>query len=223
MSLTELAGHLAYALIACSFLVRDLFWLRLISIVGSMAAIFFNYFAPSEPLWLVIYWNLAFATLNVVQVVRMMHERSQVRFSDEERDLYGTLFQGFSPVEFMKLMRIAKWQSLPSEAQLTIEGSPVPNLMLIYSGVVEVDVGGKTVAELRDGRFLGEMSFIAGGNASASASTAATTRLVVWSQDELKRLLNRNPTLKFSFQGVLHTDLARKLQRESFTNERANA
>jgi CRP-like cAMP-binding protein len=219
MSLTSLAGHLAYALIACSFLVRDLFWLRCISVVGSFAAIVFNFYAPAEPLWLVIYWNVAFASLNIIQIFRMVRERSSVKFTDEERDLFGTLFQGFSPVEFMKLLRIAHWEVMEPGQILTNEGQPVANLMLIYDGEVEVVVGGRSVTTLKGGRFLGEISFIAGGNASATTKIAMHSRLVVWPKDELQALLTRNPTLRFAFHSVLHTDLARKLQRDSLNNE----
>jgi len=217
MSLTTLAGHLGFALIACSFLVRDLLWLRTIAIAGSVAAILYNYFAPAEPLWLVIGWNAAFVLVNVVQIGLSVHERASVKFTEEEKDLFLTLFQTFSPVEFMKIMRIAKWENWEAGSVLTREGQPVEKLMLIYNGVVENVVRGKMVSSVKDGRFVAEMSFISGSLASATTTTAKRSRMVCWNRDELKALLARNPTLRFGFQAVLTNDLHKKLQREGAT------
>ena len=219
MTLTSLAGHLAFALIACAFLVRDLFWLRCLSIGGSVAAILYNYYAPERPLWLVIWWNAAFALVNAVQIVIMVREHSRVKFSDEERDLHGTLFRHLSPVEFMKVLRVAHWAEQPPGIELIREGLAVESLLLIFSGEVEVAIGGRIVATLRDGRFLGEMSYVSGGAASATVRTTERTRLVVWPKDELQKLFARNPSLRFAFQAVLTADLSKKLQRDSVTNE----
>lgn len=217
MSLTTLAGHLGFALIALSFMVRDLLWLRVIAISGSLAAIAYNYFAPAEPLWLVIGWNAAFAVVNVVQIALSLRERASVKFSEEEKELFETLFQAFSPVEFMKIMRLAHWENRAAGEGLTVEGEAVPNLMLVYNGEVDIAIKGRKVSTLRDGRFVAEMSFISNSKASASATVVKRSRLVCWNCDQLRALLKRNPTLRFNFQAVLTNDLYKKLQREGAT------
>jgi CRP-like cAMP-binding protein len=197
--------------------VRDLLWLRAISIVGSIAAILYNYFAPASPLWLVIGWNAAFALVNIVQIGLSMREQAMVKFTEEEKDLFETLFQAFTPVEFMKIMRLARWEDRDEGVVLTKEGEPVENLMMIYNGVVDISVRGKKVSSVKDGRFVAEMSFISGSLASATTTTAKKSRMVCWNRDALKALLNRNPTLRFGFQAVLTNDLYKKLQREGAT------
>ncbi|MFN0124986.1 MAG: hypothetical protein ACKV2V_31160, partial [Blastocatellia bacterium] len=109
MRLYEIAGHAAFALIMFSYLVSDLFWLRCLSIVASLAGIAYNYFVPATPLWLVIYWNIAFVGINVIQLELMRREKRGVRFSPEEQERYDTVFRGFSPVEFSRLVRCARW------------------------------------------------------------------------------------------------------------------
>ena len=37
---------------------------------------------------------------------------------------------------------------------------PVPDLYLIYNGTVDVVVDNEQIAELKDGEFVGEMSFL---------------------------------------------------------------
>ena len=54
MNIATLAGHLAFGLIAFSFLVKDIFWLRIVSIAASLFSVFYNYTIPVEPMWLAI-------------------------------------------------------------------------------------------------------------------------------------------------------------------------
>src|SRR5499433_2399114 len=107
----HLAGHLASILTMAAYLLKDILWLRVLSIASCFAGIAFNYFVPATPLWTVIYWNLLFATINIVQVAIIVRERSGIHFTEEEKELHETLFKHFAPFEFMKLMRIAKWST----------------------------------------------------------------------------------------------------------------
>ena len=103
----EFFGHLTFALIAVSYLVRDILLLRILSIVASLAGIFYDFFVAAEPLWLVINWNLVFVAVNVVQIIASLYDKRKIAFSEEQQELYETIFQQFSPIEFLKIMRIA--------------------------------------------------------------------------------------------------------------------
>src|SRR5215831_18367345 len=105
----HLAGHLASILTMAAYLLKDILWLRLLTIASCFAGIAFNYFVPATPLWTVIYWNVLFALINIVQVAVIIKQRSGISFSEEEKELHETLFKNFAPFEFMKLMRIGKW------------------------------------------------------------------------------------------------------------------
>ena len=50
MNIATLAGHLAFGLIAFSFLVKDIFWLRILSIAASLFSVFYNYVIPAAPM-----------------------------------------------------------------------------------------------------------------------------------------------------------------------------
>ena len=105
----QLAGHLASILTMSAYLLKDILWLRLLTILSCFAGIAFNYFVPATPLWTVIYWNILFAIINIVQVVIIIKQRSGVHFTELEKELHETLFKNFAPFEFMKLMRVGKW------------------------------------------------------------------------------------------------------------------
>jgi hypothetical protein len=213
----HLAGHIASILTMAAYLLKDILWLRLLTIASCFAGIAFNYFVPATPLWTVIYWNLLFATINIVQVAIIIRERSGIHFTEEEKELHETLFKHFAPFEFMKLMRIAKWSTAKPGEVLAVEQQPIDRVMLIYNGRASVMNKGVEVAQLRDGNFIGEVSFITGGVASATVKVLDPTRYISWSKVDVQSLLKRNPSMTSAMQGMLSTDLSKKLARRAPT------
>lgn len=207
----HVSGHLASVLTMAAYLLKDILWLRLLTILSCFAGIAFNFIVPTTPLWTVIYWNILFAVINIVQVAVIIKQRSGVHFTDEEKELHDTLFKNFAPFEFMKLMRVGKWLEAKDGEVLTTEQKPLDSVMLIYNGLVGVESKGKEVAKLKDGNFIGELSFITGGAATATVRALRPTRYVSWPKEAVRQLLNRNPSMKFAMQALLSTDLSKKL------------
>jgi hypothetical protein len=207
----HMTAHIASLLTVAAYLLKDILWLRLLTILSCVAGIAFNYFVPATPLWTVIYWNVLFAIINIVQIAIIIKERSGVHFTEEEKELHDTLFKNFAPFEFMKLMRIAKWREAKQGETLSIEKQQLDNVMLIYNGLAAVETNGEEVAKLKDGNFIGELSFITGGAASATVRAIMPTRYVSWPKESISQLLNRNPSMRFAMQSILNTDLSKKL------------
>ncbi|PIO48182.1 MAG: hypothetical protein CMR00_06165 [[Chlorobium] sp. 445] len=67
------------------------------------------------------------------------------------------------------------------------------------------------MATLKDGAFVGEMSFLTGNLPTATVRATKETRCLAWSKEQLRKLLNRNPSMWATLQGVLSTDLTKKL------------
>ncbi len=211
MLVGHLAGHLASILTMAAYLLKDILWLRLLTILSCFAGIAFNYFVPATPLWSVIYWNMLFAVINIVQIAVIIRERTGIHFTDEEKELHETLFKNFASFEFMKLMRIGKWLEAKQGEVLAAEKQSLDAVMLIYNGLVGVETNGKEVATLKDGNFIGEVSFITGGEATATVRALMPTRYIAWPKEAISQLLNRNPSMRFAMQAMLSTDLSKKL------------
>jgi hypothetical protein len=211
----QLSGHLASILTMLAYLLKDILWLRVLTIFSCFAGIAFNFIVPATPLWTVIYWNILFAVINIVQVGIIIKQRSGVTFTDEEKELHDTLFKNFAPFEFMKLMRIGQWLEAKQGDVLATEKKPIDSVMLIYNGHVSVEAGGKELARLTDGNFIGEVSFITGGEASATVKALEPTRYIAWPKKEISQLLNRNPSMRFAMQALLSTDLSKKLSHRA--------
>lgn len=207
------ATHLASILTLAAYLVRDILWLRVLTVVACVAGIIFNYYVPATPLWPVIYWNLVFIAVNVVQIVIIIKERSGVHFTEEERELYETVFKNFAPFEFMKLLRLGKWLEAREGEFLTIEAKPLDNVMLIYKGLACVETGGQEIGQMKGGDLIGEVSYITEGNATATVRTLQPTRYLSWSKKDLRRLFSRNPNLRSAMESVFNRELSEKLAR----------
>ena len=211
MNAAVIAGHLAFGLIAFSFLVKDILWLRIVSIVASLFSVFYNWVIPVEPMWIPIGWNFVFVALNLYHIAVIMYEKRPVDMSPKHKELYETMFKNMTPVEFLKITKIADWIHFKSKESITQKGHTVPTLNLIYNGTVDVIVDDKKVAELKDGQFVGEMSFLTEKPATATCVVKYDTECLVWKQEQFKDLLKRNPSLYFTIQSLLSAQVSSAL------------
>ena len=211
MNIAPLAGHLAFGLIAFSFLVKDIFWLRILSILASLFSVFYNYTIPTEPMWLAINWNFIFVGVNLYHIGIILYEKREVKMDEKDEELYQTLFKEMSPVEYLKISRAAKWETLKPGKRIITQGMPVPDLYLIYNGTVDVTIDNEHIAQLKDGEFVGEMSFLTEKVATATCKVKYEAQCLVWKQREFKELLKRNPSLYFTIQSVLSAQVSDKL------------
>ena len=207
MNIATIAGHLAFGLIAFSFLVKDILWLRIVSILASLFSVFYNWVIPAEPMWIPIGWNFVFVALNVYHIAVIIYEKRPIKMEPKDKELYETLFKDLSPVEYLKISKVAEWKTYKSGEKIIRQGTPVTDLILIYNGTVDVAVDGKGVAQLKDGQFVGEMSFLTEKPATATCIVKHKTECLVWKQPEFKELLKRNPSLYYTIQSLLSNQL----------------
>jgi hypothetical protein len=211
MNIATIAGHLAFGLIAFSFLVKDILYLRLVSVLASLFSVFYNYTIPIEPMWLAINWNIVFIVVNIYHIAVLIYEKRPVHMSPKYKELYETMFKDMTPVEFLKITKIADWVHFKEGEVVTQQKHTVDTLNLIYNGTVNVAVDGIKVAELKDGQFVGEMSFLTEKPATATCVVKHDTELLVWKQEQFKELLKRNPSLYFTIQSLLSAQVSSAL------------
>jgi hypothetical protein len=210
-TLIDMAGHASFGLTAISFYVRDMIVLRGLAIIAGLVGIIYNYGVAAGPLWLVIFWLSVFIAINAVRIAGLFLERRAVKFSEEETELFETVFQNFSPVEFMKLMRIGQWRSAEKGEYLAEQGHDIGDLKLLYNGEVVVDRDGAEIGRAKDGAMIGEISFIQGGGATATVTVERPSRYIAWPETDLRKLLHRNPAMDVAMKHVFSIDLMRKL------------
>ena len=133
----------------------------------------------------------------------------------KDKELYETLFKEMTPVEYLKISKAAEWNKFKKGHVFIRQTHLVPDLILIYNGTVDVSVNNKKVAELKDGQFVGEMSFLTEKSATATCKVKHDTECLVWEQTDFKELLKRIPCLYFTIQSVLSAQGSSNLVKEN--------
>src|SRR5690606_10978211 len=148
-------------LLAVSYYLTRMFWLRVLAVIGLSFEIL--YFAFSGGALLTgIGWNLVFITINLYQLWRLMEYARGARVTPELAVLRGNVLAGLDHAPLCRLFSTGAWRDVGPGATLTDEGEPVPALFLLGSGHAAVEVEGDVVARLAAGAFIGEMAFLSG-------------------------------------------------------------
>ena len=201
--------HVANVIYVISYLVRDILWLRFLTVIAG--ATLLPYFYVNN-LWPPIIWGFVFIAVNLWQIRVLLLERRPVQLSEIEQHLYLMTFRALKPREFLKLLKIATWKKAEPEDHLVESGQELDNMMVVYSGSLDVEVNGKSVATLDEGCFVGEIAFLTGEQPSANVVVTESTSYVSWPSKQLHEFLASNPELRASWQFLIGADLAAKLK-----------
>jgi hypothetical protein len=202
--------HTANVVYLLSYLVKDILWLRLLTVVGGVLLMVWAYMQP-EPLWASLAWNAVFMTINVWRIVLLLLERRPVRLSERDMRLYRQVFRTLTPREFVQLLGLGRWEEAKPETRIVERAQALDRLMVIASGKTAVRIG-ERVVELGEGQFVGEMSFITGEPPAADVVALDAIRYVSWPKAELRAFLAEHPALRAAWQAVLGADLVGKLR-----------
>lgn len=201
--------HVANVLYLVSYLVRDILWLRVLTIVAATTLLPYFY---ANGLYPPIAWNALFLAINIYQVYRLLLERRPVQLDENDERLYHLAFRALKPREFVKLLAAGERRTADAGSELVAQGSKLDNLLVVESGNAEVRVDGRAVAELGPGHFVGEMSYLTGDETSAAVRAGEELRYVCWPREQLDRVLTDSPDIRGALQTLIGTDLVRKLR-----------
>jgi hypothetical protein len=203
--------HAANVFYLFAFMVRDILWLRVLTVVASFCLIAYFYFQPA-PLVTPIYWNVIFTALNVYWIVRLLMERRPVTLTPDEKVLCELVFRTMTPREMTRLLGLATWEdAIPGEC-FVHRDEPLNRLMVIFSGKACVEVDGRSVAELRPGQFIGSLNYVTEETAPTDIAALEPTRYISWPKAKLQTFMKENPDLHSALKTTLAIDLARWLR-----------
>ncbi|MES0825830.1 Crp/Fnr family transcriptional regulator [Ruegeria sp. SCP11] len=197
-----------------SYSVRDIFWLRVLSVIGA-AILLPYYYLQSTPLWAPIGWNLFFTGINIFWIVRLLLERRPVPFTDAERHLYEIALRNFSERDAYKLLKMGVTKDVPAGTQILTQGNHVDSLSLIMEGEVDVEMNGDSMDRLGEGRFLGGTAFLSKSQdfkAPVTVTALKPSRVIEWKMPHLTAELQQQPELAISIEASLGLEISRFLQ-----------
>jgi CRP/FNR family transcriptional regulator, cyclic AMP receptor protein len=124
-----------------------------------------------------------------------------------------TIFSGLSPEELERVTAVGVVTEHATGEDLTEQGAYSHRFYLILEGKVSVDRDGHTVATLGPGEFLGEISLLGGGRATATVRCEEPTRCMVLRREEFWSVLEEEPSMALRILEVVCRRLAEEYGR----------
>jgi hypothetical protein len=202
-----LIGNLAYGLMLCAFVTRDLLYLRAVLIAGQSLAILY---AWGNGVPIIAAWNVLFVAVNAWMAYLLVQDRLAVRVPEDVRPTYERHFAPLTPQEFLRF-----WNSGEPETAdagwLVRAGERPAWLYFLTEGRVRVSRETETITELGAGYFVGEMSLLTGRAANADVAPVGRVEARRWSTSALLDARERDPRLWTKIQSVIGLDLVEKV------------
>lgn len=196
------ALHLANCLILCSFLMRNMLVLRLLSIFGGV--FFATYFlSQNPPMTAPVKWNMLFGCVNLFQIVRILLNNRKIPLSIEEYTIKELFFQPLKPLEIKKLCSLSQPREIPAGENISLSTDEVG---LLIQGNLSAN---KLV--LQKGDFLGVSTYLGGNQQIRLAVAQEPTTLYCWPHKELQEWSDQNPERKTLLLSAFSSDLLKKM------------
>jgi CRP-like cAMP-binding protein len=124
-----------------------------------------------------------------------------------------TVFSGLSPEELARVTDAATVSEHSPGDELTEQGAYSHRFYLILDGKVSVERDGSLVATLGPGEFIGEVSLLGGGKATATVRCEGSTRCLVLRREEFWKVLEEEPAIALRILEVVCRRLAEEYAR----------
>jgi hypothetical protein len=208
-SVGGLVGHLAYILLVASMLMRTLIALRLLVIASALIAIAYSAIWLNDPVS--SFWETLLVIVNTAQIAREWLRNRKALFSEEEQKFVSERLSSLSRGEARHVLNMGVWADGAPGTVLTTQGKPVKHLVYLLAGAVDIEFDAAKVGACLPGNYIGEMSVLEGGDASATATVSTPSRYWLISADQLRLLHKKEPSIAAAFEVGIARDLRSKI------------
>ncbi len=210
MPWADIPGHVSYVLIAISYWMTNVFWLRVIAVVGLVFEIL--YFRMSGgAMHTGIGWDIVFIAINLFQIYRLVADQRRLRYMKELHLLSQGAFADLTREQLAQLVKAGSWRTLEQGTQITREGEPVTELVLICDGQVVVEAQGRTIAHLHGGSWLANWHLCQAIRRRRQSLSSARRALLFSTWKGCASLFELMTLLASAIDRVVGRDLAAKL------------
>lgn len=213
LSPTHILTHLPYALLVLSMMMSEMVWLRAIAIAAGVIRIINRAWFDVDPI--VVPWETIFVLVNVGQLMIIWYYRRRHRFSADEQRLLDHMPRDVERRTVRRLLKLGRFDRAVPGQLLTRKGEVVHELVFVADGIVQIEDDGRIVAVCGAGEFVGEMSFITGGVATATARVARPVHYLAFEQARLRAAMLADTGIKQAVDGILNRDLVGKLVKSN--------
>ena len=210
-SLNNLPGHISYLLIAVSYWLTDIFWLRVVAVVGLSLEILYFWHSGGD-LRTGMGWDLIFIAINLYQLYRLLKDRLSLRLPEADRDLLRSVFTGLDDSKIARLLIAGEFCDFAGGTTLAEENEALERIFFICSGRAKVMIGGREVSHLEKGSFVGEVAFLTDKPATATVIAEGDMRALAFDRGELRQFFDKETEVAGLIYQLLGRELANKIK-----------
>lgn len=212
MGFFDLLAFVTFSINAFSYVMRDIKWLRIITIVAMVGDLFVYYnIRAGSPLWVQFGMSGLIIVINAVMLFLLWQEKQASHFGGDAGWLYEHVFAPLSPGEFRKLLKLGRWSQLQAGAYVLHKGAVVDEVGFVVHGRLDATWGDTLLNSVMPGGLVGEISYLTGKHASADVRAGSDTTLFVLTHGVLDKIKLERPDLHTKLMYVLGREVAQKL------------
>ena len=163
----------------------------------------------------VVVIQVSYILISLVGIARIYVNSRMLRQTPEERAFITEHLPDLRREHVRPLLKRAEWQDFPEGEILCRQGEVLDRLFFLSQGEASVSIDGRIVGQCHDS-FVGELSFLTGGPATATVITTTPARALVFRRDLLETLIGRQPDIKLAliagFSNATKSTLLRRNQ-----------
>jgi CRP-like cAMP-binding protein len=211
-SLSNLPGLLACILLALSYYMPGIYWLRMLAVPGLLLLTVQFRFFPENIVGGVL-WAGLFALINLYQLFWLVRDRLSLRLPEEDAPLLRESLSGLDDAQIARLLKAAEWKDFQAGEILTRQDAPLDSLYFLLSRRAVVAVGGSLVTYLEKGSFIGEIAYLTGNPATATVTIDEPSRALSFNRVRMAKVIASDEAISGILYQMLGRDLAMKMRR----------
>ena len=189
------AGNVLYLV---SYSVRDILWLRILTVVAGLLLLPYYALQPMVPL-VPVGWSAIFIAVNVVWIAVLVLERRPIRLDADEMQLRELSFPSLTDREARKLFESGSWEDIEAGASIVVHDNQSGRFSVILRGSANVIYRGTTIAELGAGQFVGTIDRRA-ELAPIDVVVSDRVRIKCWPRDRLLNFMASRPDVELALE-----------------------
>lgn len=203
--------YIALAFQATGFIARDELILRILVLTGTFFYLAFYRATMDENTSIhAIIASGVLGVVNLGMIILLIFERTTFAMSDEMEEIYQS-FPTLNPGQFRKVMAAGVMKEAKPGKVLVTDGAPLDRLILVTKGQVNIAKGDSEYQS--DARvFIGEVSFLREGSASATVSVSKDAKYVEWHHDDLRKMMSQSHAMDNALTALFGAELAGKVE-----------
>lgn len=155
--------------------------------------------------------QVSWILLSAIGMIRFYYLHHTIRFSAEEKALIASKLPHATRIAARRFLDAGHWHDGSAGEVLMREGEVHAKLIYLGEGRADVMLGQQIVGECLPDAFLGELTVLTGGAATATVALASPSRYFEIGASALERLMGRDDGFRIIMEGALARDAGSKL------------